>query len=300
MHSGDLVSDACRETNDLLGGYVRARALRAATRPRSRTTSTTAAGALRSTSSSPRSTPRWPGCSAPVLLGRAAAGYLGSGAGSEPGRAPERIARGRPDPRRGHVQPPGDGSGRRQWWHDRRVGVGGEWQRVASRPPAVPAGARSPPTRRCTATSRGRRPAADARPARQPIGPPGRRLGTAGGEWPHGAPTAPAVGAGATPSGGELPGPARRRVTGGRAAPVPRSRQATRQADTGTGTHGRQRQRSDPKPGPTSPTSPTARAPSPTRSPTPTPTEPTSPADADLRVDRRPPASRATGWSTPR
>ena len=51
MHSGDLVSEDCRETNDLLGGYVRGALCRAATPPRSRTTSTTAVAARRSTSS---------------------------------------------------------------------------------------------------------------------------------------------------------------------------------------------------------------------------------------------------------
>ena len=51
MHSGDLVSDACRETNDLHRRLRPAAPSRAATRPRSRTTSTTAVGAPPSTSS---------------------------------------------------------------------------------------------------------------------------------------------------------------------------------------------------------------------------------------------------------
>ena len=108
MHTGDLLSDACRETNDLLGGYVRHAACPAATRPRSRTTSTTAVAARPSTSSSPRSTPRWPGCSVRCCsVGRPPATSVAVPCSVPPEPAPAPVRwRGRPDPRRGAVQPP--------------------------------------------------------------------------------------------------------------------------------------------------------------------------------------------------
>ena len=94
MHAGDLVSEACRETNDLLGGYVRhALSRRDAAKVEDHLDHcrrcTAAYLELAEVNSS------LAGLLGPVLLGGAAAGYLGGGAVLGAGRSGRPGGRGR-------------------------------------------------------------------------------------------------------------------------------------------------------------------------------------------------------------
>ena len=87
MHSGDLVSDACRETNDLLGGYVRgALSRRDATRVEDHLEHCRRCTAVYLELSEVNSS--LAAVLGPALLGAAAAAYLGGGAAPASGREP--------------------------------------------------------------------------------------------------------------------------------------------------------------------------------------------------------------------
>ena len=148
MHAGDLVSDACRETNDLMGGYVRhALSRRDSAKVEDHLDHCRRCTAVYLELDEVNSS--LAGLLGPVLLGGAAAGYLGGGAAVGAGAGVGRCRRrDRPCPRPGALQPPGDRCGHRDRGGDRRhhghrrrqprsVGATGR-RGAALRPPASP------------------------------------------------------------------------------------------------------------------------------------------------------------------
>ena len=300
MHSGDLVSDACRETNDLLGGYVRgALSRRDATKVEDHLEHCRRCTAVYLELSEVNSS--LAAAAGSGAARRAAAAYLGGGAGWRRARGRSAGARSAgartsssPTPRPPRPRPPRSASPASP--AIAVVNRGPSEQPAAAEPPAPgrglpsvaptpgpadPDGARRP-DEGATSAGPGQPAPRTGRPALGPTRPPGHD-GTS-------APT-PAAAApderGRRPAAGPGSSPARR--TGAER----RERPSRERRPAGPGRDGS----ADPEPHRSPTRSPSRRPPSPTPDRRPRPSRPPGP-DADVGVERLAEADnggRATG-----